>query len=124
MAISKQEWRDIEERAAAAKRGERRAGWHWFKKFGAVPTAIAAGLAGAGLFAWWLTHLAVQAVHAAGPRSISIGVILWVVATIVLTAVLYRPRIIPVSMAVSLLRLAVVGAAWIFLIGYLSSTVL
>jgi hypothetical protein len=59
--LSKEEWNATAERAAAAKYGDRHAGWLRFRRFGAVPTGILVAAGVLGLGAWWLF------VHVLGP---------------------------------------------------------
>lgn len=52
--LSKNEWRTVAERAAAAKHGERNADWLHFKRFGAARLGVVVALGAVGLGARWL----------------------------------------------------------------------
>lgn len=118
--LSKSEWMDIEERAAAAKRGERRAGWHAFKRWGSVPTAIGLVVLGVVLALRWIWIHAIRPIFTGG-FDLSISAIpggYWFVVGVaaVATAVAFRPRLIP--SAFPLMRGVIAFLVWLGLIAY------
>jgi hypothetical protein len=91
--LSKEEWNATSERAAAAKYGERHAGWLRFRRFGAVPTGILVGAGAIGLGAWWLfAHIVGPLFTGSGPGlgHLPIGFILVVAIAFIGTVAAWR----------------------------------
>lgn len=122
--ISKDEWRTIAQRAAAAKYGERRARYYAWRRWYAMPTGVAAGLALIGLGCWWVKVHAVDPVlHGSGPH-VPVGLIVFAALVIGLTVVVFRRRIVPQSPTVMLGTRAVAVLAWFALTGYALAVVI
>lgn len=91
--LSKEEWNATAERAAAAKHGDRHAGWLRFRRFGAAPVGILLAAGTIGLGAWWLfEHVLAPLFTGSGPGlgHLPIGFILVAAITAVATVAAWR----------------------------------
>lgn len=114
--LSRREWMEIAERSAAVKFGDRHYRKFMVRRFVAGPAGIATALGACGWGAWWIwSHI-----HApSAPGGIS-GTALAVVAFLLLigTLIVLRPRAVPTPAHLLIVRVAVLGFAWLGLAAY------
>jgi hypothetical protein len=116
MALTKEQWNEAAEKAAAEKFGRNHAGWYTFKRYGMVPTALGAAAAAIGwiLYKAWTVVRDMAVGDFAGPPSWSIYCF---VGLLLLTAIAYRPgRTSYPSLPLVIVKAIVFVGAWLMLI--------
>jgi len=119
--LSKGEWKQEAERAAARKMGEDNAGWFFFRRFLAAPLAVVGLAAAVALGVRWLWSRATDAVGGFSAPDSSTSSAAWFVlgGLVIVTAVAFRPREMPTPAHILLLKLIVFGLAWLGTLAYL-----
>ena len=117
--LSKDEWRTVAERAAAAKYGERHAAKLLFLRFGAGPVGILLAAGGLGLGAWWVyAHVLVPLFSGGGPGLHGFPVGFWVVAVIGMAATIAALRVAVPSAPFLIARSIVAVLFWLGMAAY------
>jgi hypothetical protein len=117
--LSKEEWNATSERAAAAKYGERHAGWLRFRRFGAVPTGILVGAGTIGLGAWWLfAHVVSPIFTGSGPGLGHLPIAFILVAFVALIGTVAAWRVAVPSAPFLIVRTLMTVLVWLALAAY------
>lgn len=119
--LTKSEWKQEAERAAARKMGEDNAGWFFFRRFLAAPLAVVAAAVALAAGVRWLWGRASAGLDGfSAPDSSTSSAVWFVLGTmVIITAVAFRPRQSPTPAHILLLKLALFGLAWLGTIAYL-----
>lgn len=121
--ITREQWNKAAQEAAAAKYGTDHAGWYTFRRVYAVPVAVLSALGAAGLAGYLLWHKVVRPMFSgSGPHvagHLGLGFAMVAGALLVVTLVAFRPKAMPTIFHITVIKLFVVGSAWLGLIGYL-----
>jgi hypothetical protein len=120
--ISKEEWKTTAEHAAATQYGVDHKGWYAFKRLHAARVGIGALLAGLGFGAWLVWDNVVRPLFTGdfAVPSGSIPALFWIVvaSTLIVTVVAFRPGRPITAFHVTVLKMLVIGSAWLGLFGF------
>jgi hypothetical protein len=116
--LSRQDWKNYADVAAAHKHGEETWRWRLFKRRMAGPWGVAAAAGAVGFGAWWLWDHAADALGGVNTPPSSSGFLAVAVLLIIATTVAFRPRSMPTPAHILILKVAVFGALWLGLVAF------
>lgn len=119
--ITREEWMRTAEHAAAAKFGERHSGWLTFRRIYAAPVAVLVALGAIGFGGYLLWAKVVRPVFGGGAHfsaGLPIAVPVLAVVLLLATVIVFRPKDSSSLFSVMLLKVFVIGSAWLGLLGW------
>jgi hypothetical protein len=118
--ITRDEWNRAADFAAAAKYGQDHSGWLTFRRVYAVPTAVLAALGAIGFGAFLLWTKVVHPLFSGASLPAGPGTAAPVIAAVLLvvTLIAFRPRAMPTMFHIFVIKVIVLGGAWLALIGW------